>query len=306
MLKVFGFIFFLSLTLASISFSRQTVAPDSSSIALDNPFREPHNTSLKPVRWYTMFERMPYDWGRWADLSFRKDKVEAWAWITALSAALVLTDDDTYTPSDRFYRSSGATAYWSDFFAGFGDGRTQFALAGAYAVYGAVFDDDRAFRTGSQIVEAVLASGAVVQLLKHVTGRESPFVRSTPTGRWSLFPNQIDYSRYVPYFDAFPSGHVCTALATVIVISENYPEVTWIRPLGYVLTGLLGVGMVNNGIHWYSDYPLGIFLGYYFGMIAAHPEGFEFSEGTGTTQARFSLLPQLNRGGVGISLLVSF
>ncbi|MBF8248870.1 MAG: hypothetical protein HW374_1670, partial [Bacteroidetes bacterium] len=40
---------------------------------------------------------------------------------------------------------------------------------------------------------------------------------------------------------------------TVIVISENYHEVTWIRPLGYVLTGLLGVGMVNNGIHWYSD-----------------------------------------------------
>jgi hypothetical protein len=31
--------------------------------------------------------------------------------------------------------------------------------------------------------------------------------------------------------------------------------------------------MVNNGIHWYSDYPLAIVLGYTFGMIASHPEG---------------------------------
>lgn len=306
MLKVVGSVVLSLLILTSFSFAQQAIENDSSSIGRVVPLKAPYNPSLKPVRWYTMFERMPYDWGRWADVSFRKDKAEAWAWISALSVALVLTDDDTYTPSERFYRSSGSAKYWSDFFAGFGDGRTQFGLAGAYTVYGIVFDDDRAFRTGSQIVEAVLASGGVVQLIKHVTGRESPFVRSTPTGRWSLFPNQIDYHRYVPYFDAFPSGHICTSLATVIVIAENYPEVKWIRPLGYVLTGLVGIGMANNGIHWYSDYPLGLFLGYYFGMIAAHPEGFEFSEGTGTTQARFSVIPQLNRGGVGMSLIVSF
>ncbi|MBF8248212.1 MAG: hypothetical protein HW374_1012 [Bacteroidetes bacterium] len=296
MLKLFGIAFLLFVTLASPACSSQTIAADSSSTTRDVSFSGSPTSPLKPVRWYTMFERMPYDWGRWANLSFREDKVETWAWITAFSAALVVTDDDTYTPSDRFYRSSGAATYWSDFFAGFGDGRTQFALAGAYAVYGVAFDDERAFRTGSQIVEAVLASGAVVQLLKHVTGRESPFVRSTPTGRWSLFPNQIDYSRYVPYFDAFPSGHVCTSLATVVVIAENYPEVTWIRPLGYTFTGLLAIGMVNNGIHWYSDYPLGLFLGYYFGMIAAHPEGSKISEGMDGTKARFSVLPRLNRG----------
>jgi len=57
------------------------------------------------------------------------------------------------------------------------------------------------------------------------------------------------------------------------VIGENYPEIKWIKPLGYTLTGLLGISMVNTGIHWYSDYPLAIVLGYAFGMIAAHPEG---------------------------------
>jgi hypothetical protein len=28
--------------------------------------------------------------------------------------------------------------------------------------------------------------------------------------------------------------------------------------------------MVNNGVHWVSDYPLGIAMGYVIGKIAAH------------------------------------
>ena len=32
--------------------------------------------------------------------------------------------------------------------------------------------------------------------------------------------------------------------------------------------GLLGYSMLNNGVHWASDYPLGIALGYAFGKLA--------------------------------------
>jgi membrane-associated phospholipid phosphatase len=112
-----------------------------------------------------------------------------------------------------------------------------------------------------------------VQVLKHITGRQSPFVSTKAKGRWDFFPNQIDYHKHVPSYDAYPSGHVTTTLATVIVIAENYPDIKWIRPLGYILTGLLAISMVNTGIHWYSDYPLALVLGYTFGMIASHPEG---------------------------------
>jgi membrane-associated PAP2 superfamily phosphatase len=162
---------------------------------------------------------------------------------------------------------------WSDIFVQVGDGRTQFGLAGIYAIYGFIASDNRALTTGSQITEAVLASGAVVQLLKHITGRQSPFVSTRTGGRWDFFPNQINYLKHVPSYDAFPSGHVTTTLATVIVIAENYPDVKWIKPLGYTMTGLLAISMVNTGIHWYSDYPLAVVLGYSFGMIAAHPGG---------------------------------
>jgi len=259
-----------------------------------------------PLRWYSIFENIPKAWGRWWNLTMRAEKLDDWLVIGGLSAALVVTDDATYSPSERFYRSSPDARKWSDFFSDFGDGRSQFALAGAFGAYGLICSDEKALRTGTQIVEVVLSSGGLVQVLKHVTGRESPFVRSTPTGVWKIFPNQIDYHRYVPYFDAFPSGHICTSIGTVIVVAENYPDVKWIRPLGYTLTALVGIGMANNGIHWYSDYPLGLFFGYYFGMIAAHPEGLpEEQIGTDGTMS-LRVTPLLLPDGGGVSLSVRF
>ncbi len=256
-------------------------------------------------RWYTMFENIPRDWGRWYDISFRKERANEWIVIGGLTLATFFTDDITYTPAARFYNSSPEAKKWSDFCANIGDGTTQFALAGAMGAYGLMFKDQKSLQTGSQIVQAVLASGAVVQLLKHVTGRESPFVRSTPTGVWKILPNQIDYHRHVPCFDAYPSGHICTSIATVIVIAENYPDVKWIRPAGYIFTTLVGLGMLSNGIHWVSDYPLGLSIGYYFGMLAAHPEGVPVME-SGDGRLKVHILPNITPIGTGATLSMTF
>jgi hypothetical protein len=256
------------------------------------------------VQWYTMFANIPRDWERWYDISFRKERMNEWFIIGGLTLATYLTDDITYTPSARFYHSSPEAKKWSDFCANIGDGTTQFAVAGSLGAYGLVFKDQKALRTGSQIVQAVLASGAVIQVLKHITGRESPFVRTTPTGVWKILPNQIDYHRRVPQFDAYPSGHICTSIATVIVIAENYPEVKWIRPVGYAFTTLVGLGMLSNGIHWVSDYPLGLFIGYYFGMLAAHPEGLPVTDSD--SGLKVNLLPNITPIGTGVSLIIKF
>jgi len=275
----------------------QSVASDSVSAMTIAAFDE--------VQWYTMFANLPRDWGRWYDISFRKERLNEWLIIGGLTVATVLTDDITYTPSARFYHSSSQSKKWSDFCANIGDGTTQFALAGSLGAYGLIFKDQKALRTGSQIVQAVLASGAVIQVLKHVTGRESPFVRTTSTGVWKIFPNQIDYHRSVPNFDAYPSGHICTSLATVIVVAENYPDVKWIRPVGYAFTTLVGLGMLSNGIHWVSDYPLGLFIGYYFGMLAAHPEGIPVME-SDDGRLKVYVLPNITPMGTGATLSMTF
>jgi hypothetical protein len=149
-----------------------------------------------------------------------------------------------------------------------GDGVLHTSIAIGFIGYGALAKNYRAMQTGSQVAETMIASGFVVQVLKHITGRESPFASTSPGGVCRVFPNQKEYAHYVPHYDAYPSGHIATAVGTVTVIGDNYPEYKLIKPIGYSLCGLLAFAMMNNGVHWASDYPLGIALGYTFAKVA--------------------------------------
>ena len=149
-----------------------------------------------------------------------------------------------------------------------GDGWTHLAVASSFWIYGGIKKDNRALRTSSQLGEAIFSTGLVVQVTKRLTGRQSPYVATKPRGEWNLFPSYSTYQSFVPNYDAYPTGHLATAMATVTVIAENYPEYRFVRPVGYSLMGLLSYAMLNNGVHWASDYPVGIALGYAFAKIA--------------------------------------
>jgi Membrane-associated phospholipid phosphatase len=132
---------------------------------------------------------------------------------------------------------------------------------------GLITNDNRAIQTASQIGEGYLAMGITVQLIKHLTGRQSPFKTTEGSGNWQLFPPLSHYQSDVPNHDAFPSGHLATAMASITIYAENYPEIRWIRPVGYTVMGIVGLAMMNNGVHWLSDYPLAIAIGYTYGKI---------------------------------------
>ena len=51
------------------------------------------------------------------------------------------------------------------------------------------------------------------------------------------------------------------------ILAENYPKKKWIKPVGYSVMSVVGISMINNGVHWASDYPLGIAVGYIFGKM---------------------------------------
>ncbi len=257
-------------------------------------------------KWYDMFANIPNDWMRWGEASFTTRNIPLFIGLTVSTIALVATDDATWKASDNWYKGSRTIKNASDFCEIFGDGKTQFGLAAAFGIYGFAAKDARALRTGSQVVEVILACGTVVQVLKHVTGRESPFVATSPGGKWRLLPNQLEYHRHVPHYDAYPSGHVATGLATVVVVAENYPEVGWIRPVGYTLVGLLAVAMGNTGIHWYSDYPLAIALGYSFGKLVAHPEPRDVAASGDDEGSKLSFTPVMGLRGTGIGITFSF
>ena len=147
----------------------------------------------------------------------------------------------------------------------FGDGLAHTPITASFLLYGLLKKDNRALQTGLQLMEGYLVMGTLTQLIKHSTGRESPFRASKPGGRWHFFPNQKDYHNSVPTYDAFPSGHLATIMVALTVISENYPDKLFIKPLGYSILSLCAYSMLNNGVHWASDYPLSLAMGYFYG-----------------------------------------
>ena len=109
--------------------------------------------------------------------------------------------------------------------------------------------------------------GVTTQILKRISGRESPFKATVPGGKWSPLPSFKNYQTRTSSYDAFPSGHLATMVATVTVLTNDYPEKRWIKPLGISLIGLTSWAMLNTEVHWISDYPLAIAIGYLSGKL---------------------------------------
>ena len=218
--------------------------------------------------WLTFLKNIPGDMRDYTRNPLTKKNLWGLTAITVSTGLMIYYDDKLLNASNELSDKLGLSEQTNWRMEHIGDGYLQLYVASSLIGYGLYYNDNRALQSASQIFESVFASGTIVQLIKHITGRESPFVKTTPTGRWRFFPNQVDYHHKVPHYDAFPSGHISTITAMVVVLSENYPEYTFIKPLGYLAIGLNSIGMMNTGVHWISDYPIGIALGYSFAKIA--------------------------------------
>jgi len=157
-----------------------------------------------------------------------------------------------------------------------GQGSCSMLIAAGFFITGEIKKDNRALQTANQLVEAFIALGGSTQLLKYATGRENPSDATASRGRWRPFPSWSNFQSNKTKYDAFPSGHLATFVSTVAIISENYPEIKWIKPVGYSIVGLIGLSMINNGVHWASDFPLGVALGYGFGKFISRKSHFTF------------------------------
>jgi len=148
-----------------------------------------------------------------------------------------------------------------------GEGWIGVAVGGGFWLQGKISGNYRSLQTASDLMEGFLSSAVVTQVFKRMTGRESPFMRSQPGGKWTPFPSFSAYQNNTSNYDAFPSGHLATMMTTVTVLAENYPENKWIKPIGYTLMGLTSFAMMNTEVHWAGDYPLALAIGYLHGKI---------------------------------------
>lgn len=263
-----NFALFALLACAAPTFASAEEAPETKSespaengnvVNPDGPQEDP------PLGWFTFLTKIPGDYAAVGSSLFARDQLWNWAAVAGSTAALIKYDYELWQPMSKEHAKRGFVFDATEFGWNVGKGGFQFGIAGGFLAYGALFKSHRALRTCSQILEVVIATGITTQVLKHITGRESPNVAtSTRTGKWQWFPNPAKYSRRVSAYDAFPSGHIATTLATTRVIMANYPEQTWIPYVGYPIVAFVGASMVATNGHWWSDYPLSILLGYHF------------------------------------------
>lgn len=143
-----------------------------------------------------------------------------------------------------------------------GQGFPSLAIGAGLYAYGKIHHDYRASSTASQLAESFILMGFGTQLVKRITGRQSPSDATDRGGNWHFFPSFSEFQNNTPLYDAFPSGHMATLMSSVTIFAENYPEKRWIKPVGYSLSGLVCLSMINNKVHWASDYPLAIGMGY--------------------------------------------
>jgi len=217
----------------------------------------------------------------------------------------ISSDDNTTTVAKykdinllRLPKDTGSLMYF------IGDGWTHAAIAAGFLATGTWSDDDKAYNVGFQLVEGMISTTIATQTLKHITGRESPSEATTRTGAWDFFPNQKTYFDNVAKYDAFPSGHLAVGVMTLTVVSKSYPEKAWIMPTGVTLLSLLSFQMMNNEVHWASDYPLAIALGYTFGSIAFERGQMSPHEIDEPSDATW--LPLISADGIGLAFNYAF
>lgn len=222
-------------------------------------------------------------------MSFNKKAVPAWAGILSSTALLFYYDEEIITEGQKLGSRWGLSnndktktvvevgpynilrlptdAASSLYFLG--DGWLHGSIAAGFLATGYLSNSTRPINTGIELVHGMAVSTLFSQLLKRAFGRESPNQSTATRGRWRPFPSIKAYNERTAEYDAMPSGHVMTATLTFTIIRGNYPEYDNILlPVEVAWLTALGFGMVNNGVHWASDYPLGIAMGYVFGKAS--------------------------------------
>lgn len=281
------FLFYFPLSAQQLSKDTLTHTLDTTSLPASRTNNYGNGISYysKP-RNFSFLTQLPRTFSESFKESIRKESLPAWLTIASSTLILISIDQDIFEGMNRFskkiglipdreYRTLvsfnlGSTAVnvyeaprnFNTLLYSIGEGSSSIVLCTGFYLFGKIKKDYRALQTASQLMQSLLAVGVTTQLIKRITGRETPFHATAPGGVWRPFPSFSKYQSRVSKYDAFPSGHIATMMATVTVIAENYKQKKWIKPLGYSLMGVVGLAMINNGVHWASDYPLSIGLGY--------------------------------------------
>ncbi|MEN8153798.1 MAG: phosphatase PAP2 family protein [Acidobacteriota bacterium] len=188
--------------------------------------------------------------------------------ILGITGYMIANDESIY---DRFKAYQNKNEWVSDLsptLTLLGDGNVNLGITGLFFLTGAIFKDEKSKDTAKLLLMSLIHSGIVVQLGKHLAGRQRPEAENGvdkwagPSGFFKRYKNSADM-----FYDAFPSGHTITAWATATVIAHQYNKNFIVPFLSYSLATLAGISRITEDKHWLSDVFFGAVLGFAIGKF---------------------------------------
>jgi membrane-associated phospholipid phosphatase len=143
----------------------------------------------------------------------------------------------------------------------------------AFGLLSALFGKQKGVQTSLLATQALITSGAWVQLIKHFTGREDPsaayIYSKKPGGKWwgpfAQYDQDLPVYKSVTSFDAFPSGHTAAAFSIATVFATRYSDIKAVPVISYSLATMVGISRLTEHAHWASDVFVGGLIGYVCG-----------------------------------------
>jgi len=238
---------------------------------------------------------------------FFKDEAEMWSapfrldWknfavfsaVMVGSGILVANDEGIYENFKLYQERHPWVDDFSPAVTMLGDWGVDCGIAGLFFLGGVAFRDRRAKNTGLMAWEALLHSGLLVQVVKHVAGRQRPSVENGidywhgPAAFFKRYRDGGAFSRY----DSFFSGHTVSAWSLATVIAENYWDRPWVPIACYGLATLAGLSRLTEDTHWLSDVFLGAVVGFAVGKMVVRNQ-----------RRRLQLAPSLSPSGASLAL----
>ena len=235
-----------------------------------------------------------------------KDEAEIWtaplrfslkdwalvAGMSVLTGYLISNDESIYS---RFKAYQGKNKWVDDvspIMTLLGDGNVSLGISGFFYLSGFALKDEKAKDTGKLVLMSLIHSGVVVQLLKHLTGRQRPEAENGidrwdgPSGFFKRYKDNRDM-----YYDAFPSGHTITVWSTATVIAHQYNKSVFVPILSYGLATLSGLSRITEDTHWLSDVFVGAVLGFAIGKFIYRKRS-----------RKFMVMPLIGNGKTGINI----
>jgi hypothetical protein len=251
----------LFLTLCSTLFALGKEHPSQTEIALQD-------TALTVVDQPPFVEKVvEYETRIWTSpLRMRTKDLLAWGSVVAGTVYLITNDESIYRNIKDYQNEHEWVDRISPHVTRLGEGEITLSIAGLFYLGGLAFKNEKAKETGLLGIQAIIHTGIVAQVLKHLSGRQRPCVEdgedhwSGPSGFFKRY-DPGPFSRY----DSFPSGHTIVAWGTATVIAEQYKRTIVVPLVSYSLAAMVGLSRITEGRHWLSDVFVGAALGHAIG-----------------------------------------